>query len=192
MARFLLQNARLAFGGGLWAPYQGEDGKKGSFGCKFIIAKDHPQLAELKKLCIEVAKAEWPDKYAEIVKALQAQDKLPYHDGDLKADEWEGFGGNLYISANSKGRPTAFDAERHATTEEDGVIYSGCYVHASLDIWAQDNPGNKGGKRINAGLAGVMYAAPGDAFTGGGRSADESDFDEIAAPATGESDDLLS
>jgi Protein of unknown function (DUF2815) len=190
MARFMWKNARLAFGQGLWTPYQGEDGKKGSFGAKFIFEKVDLQLPELKKVCVQVAKETWGDKYADVLKSLQAQDRLPYHDGDLKT-EWEGFEGMMYISANSKGRPSAFGPDKAAVTEEDGVIYSGCRVNVSLDIWAQDNSGAKGGKRINAGLRGVQFNGPGEAFTGGGSAADESDFDEIAAPAESATDSLL-
>lgn len=180
--RFRMDNVRLGFGAGLFEPYQDDTGKKGSFGCKLIFTKDHPQFKQLKDACIAVAREAWGDKYVETVKALLAQDRLPYHDGDLKA-EWEGFPGNMYVSANSKIRPSVFGPDKSPVAESDGVVYSGCWGNASLEIWAQDNPGNKGGKRINAQLRGFQKSRDDDAFTGGGSAADESDFDEIAAPA---------
>ena len=59
-------------------------------------------------------------------------------------------------------------------TADDGIVYSGCYVNASIDIYAFDNVG----KGNSAGLRGVQFLRKGDAF-GGGAAADESEFDEI-------------
>lgn len=33
--------------------------------------------------------------------------------------------------------------------EADGLVYSGCYVNARIELWAQDNAN---GKRVNAKL----------------------------------------
>ncbi|MNP74169.1 hypothetical protein D3C76_1710040 [compost metagenome] len=54
-----------------------------------------------------------------------------------------------------------------------------------VDIWAQDN---SYGKRINAQLQGIQFVKDGEAFSGGGTSADASDFEEIADGA--DADDL--
>jgi len=100
------------------------------------------------------------------------------HDGDAKA-EYEGFEGNKFVSARAKVRPTVFDQQRQELSEADGKPYSGCYVNASIELWAQDN---SFGKRINAQLRGVQFLRDGDAFAGGSRPADADEFDEIAAP----------
>jgi hypothetical protein len=122
-------------------------------------------------------------KGAVVFKVLEAADKLCLHDGDAKA-EYEGFKGNKFVSSRGKVRPSVFDGQRQELTEADGKPYSGCYVNASLEIWAQDN---SYGKRLNAQLRGVQFFRDGDAFAGGGQPADADEFDDIAAP---EADDL--
>jgi hypothetical protein len=60
-----------------------------------------------------------------------------------------------------------------------GKVYSGCYVNASIELWAQDN---KFGKRINATLMGVQFLRDGARLVGGGvASAD--DFEAIPEAA---------
>ena len=63
--------------------------------------------------------------------------------------------------------------------EIERLIYSGCYVHASVDIWPQDN---KWGQRINCTLRGVMFANDGENF-GGGSTASASEFADFAIDA---------
>ena len=50
--RFLLKDVRLAFGQGLWRkskpPKAGPDAKE-KFRVTLLLAKDHPQLAEVRK-----------------------------------------------------------------------------------------------------------------------------------------------
>jgi hypothetical protein len=70
--------------------------------------------------------------------------------------------------------------------KDTGVIYSGCFVNAQIDIWAQDNGF---GKRINCTLAGVQFAADGDAF-GGGRPASADDFDDLGDLGGADADDF--
>jgi hypothetical protein len=60
-----------------------------------------------------------------------------------------------------------------------GKPYSGCYVNAVIELWAQDN---KFGKRINASLMGVQFLRDGQRLSGGGvASAD--DFQAIPEAA---------
>jgi hypothetical protein len=167
--RFKLVDARLAFPN-LWTPY------KESFGARFIIPPDHKQIADIKAAMLAVAKEKFGDKAGSIYKALEAADKLALHKGDAKS-EYEGFEGNLFVAANSKVRPSVFDQLRNELTQADGKPYSGCFVNASLEFWAQDH--KEHGKRINAQLRGVQFVRDGDAFAGGGKPADADEFDEI-------------
>jgi len=66
--------------------------------------------------------------------------------------------------------------DKSPVVEADGVIYSGCYVNAIIDLWAQDN---QFGKRINATLLGVQFAYDGDAFASGGSGVSVDDFDDL-------------
>lgn len=67
-------------------------------------------------------------------------------------------------------------------------LYSGCYVHAVVDVWAQDNDN---GKRINCQLLGVQFAGDGDAFTTGAVG-ETDDFDDLSVEeAAGSDEDSL-
>lgn len=172
--RILLRDVRLAFPN-LWKAAAPASGGEEAFSASFLLPPDHPQLAELKKGLRELAKSKWGPKGDAVLKALESSDKTCLHNGDSKSD-YDGFDGMLYVSARSKVRPSTWDGQRNETTQADGLIYSGCYVNASLELWAQDN---SYGKRVNAQLRGVQFLRKGDAFSGGGSAADADEFDEI-------------
>jgi Protein of unknown function (DUF2815) len=175
--RILLRDVRLAFPS-LWKATAPKTGGEAAFSASFLIPKTHKQIAELKTAFKTLAKEKWGAKADAVLKALEAADKVCLHDGDSKAD-YEGFEGNLYVSARAKVRPSVFDQQRQELSEADGKPYSGCYVNASLELWPQDNGF---GKRINAQLRGVQFLRDGDAFAGGSRPADADEFDEISVP----------
>jgi hypothetical protein len=180
--KILLKDVRLAFPN-IWKASAPKGGGEVAFSASFLIPKDHKQLPEIKKAMLALAKEKWGAKGDSVYKALDAADKLALHDGDAKA-EYEGFEGNLFVSSRSRVRPSVFDQQRQELTEADGKPYSGCYVNASIELWAQDN---SYGKRVNAQLRGVQFLRDGDAFAGGGKAADAEDFDEIG---TADEDDL--
>ena len=68
------------------------------------------------------------------------------------------------------------DVDKTPLVAENGKPYSGCFVNASLELWAQDN---NYGKRVNATLMGVQFYKDGDSFSGGG-VASEDDFDDLS------------
>ena len=74
---------------------------------------------------------------------------------------------------------------------EDGRPYGGCYVNATVRLWAQDGVKNpKWGKRVNAQLRAVQFWAEGEPF--GESSVDAADeFDEGEDEAPASADDLL-
>jgi Protein of unknown function (DUF2815) len=182
--KILLRDVRLAFPN-LWKASAPKGGGEEAFSASFLLPATHKQLPEIKKALAAVAAEKWGAKGTSVYKALEAGDKLCLHDGDGKAD-YEGFEGNLYVSTRSKVRPSVFDGQRQELSEADGKPYSGCFVNASIELWAQDNAY---GKRINAQLRGVQFLRDGDAFAGGGKAADADEFDDIAAPDEG-GDDL--
>jgi hypothetical protein len=91
----------------------------------------------------------------------------------------------MFVSSRNKTRPLVIDRDKSPLTAQDGRPYAGCFVHASIELWAQDNAY---GKRINASLRGVQFFKDGDAFAGGGAASDD-EFDDIAEGAT--ADDLV-
>ena len=100
--------------------------------------------------------------------------KLCLRDGDEV--EYDGYAGHMTLKASTKKRPLVLNKDKSPLTEEDGVVYSGCYVNAIIDLWAQNN---QFGKRINATLLGVQFAADGEAFSSGGSTASADDFDDL-------------
>jgi hypothetical protein len=182
--KILLRDVRLAFPN-LWKATAPKGGGEAAFSASFLMSPKHPQVAELKKAMLALAKEKWGAKADATYKALEASDKLALHNGDNKSEE-EGFTGNLFVSTRSRVRPSVFDGQRQELTQADGKPYSGCFVNASIELWAQDNTY---GKRINAQLRGVQFLRDGDAFAGGGKPADADEFDEIGAPDEA-SDDL--
>lgn len=193
--RFHVNDARLAF------PNLSKGGKFG-FGARLIIPPDHKQvlnpasrkfLADLKiavpadlkakvntlKVFRAIAEAKaalkWGDKSKAVVKGLEAQDRLFYHNGNTKA-ELDGFEGNFFVACGSKGPIAIFLADTSEGTDKDA--YSGCYVNGIIDVWAQDNA--DGGKRLNASLYGVQKVRDGDAFSAGAPAASSDEFDDIS------------
>lgn len=150
------------------------------FSASLLLDKNDPQIQAIEKAIEEVAKAKWGDKAAATLKQLRASDRTALHDGDVK-EQYDGFAGNMYISAANSTRPLVIDRDTTPLAEEDGKPYAGCYVNASIELWAQDN---KYGKRINASLAGVQFLKDGDAFTGGG-AASVDEFEDLSTEDDG-------
>lgn len=77
----------------------------------------------------------------------------------------DGYKDMVVIRASSANRPVVVSKSKQPLVEGDkGTPYAGCRVNAIISLWAQNNPGPKGGKRINANLLAVQFAADGDAF----------------------------
>lgn len=172
-----LSNVRLAFPLLFEAKTVNGEGKP-AFSASFLIDPADPQTKALHAAIEAVAKEKWGAKADAILKQMRAQDKVCLHDGDLKSN-YDGFPGNLYVSSRSITRPLVIDKDKTPLSESDGRPYAGCYVNASVELWAQDN---NYGKRVNASLRGVQFYRDGDAFAGGG-AASEDEFDDIAEGA---------
>lgn len=178
-----LANVRLAFPQLFEAKTVNGEGEP-AFSATFLLGADHPAVAALRAAFETVGKDKWGAKWATVKKEIEAKDRLALHDGDTKAD-YAGFEGNFFVSARNKTRPLVIDRDKSPLTAADGRPYAGCYVHASIELWCQDNAY---GKRINASLRGVQFYKDGDAFAGGG-AASEDEFDDIEDGAT--ADDLV-
>lgn len=178
-----LQNVRLAFPQLFEAKTVNGEGEP-AFSATFLMEPNHPAVAELRAAFEKVGKEKWGAKWPNVKKEIEAKDRLALHDGDTKAD-YAGFEGNFFVSSRNKTRPLVIDRDKSPLTAADGKPYAGCYVHASIELWCQDNAY---GKRINASLRGVQFYKDGDAFAGGG-AASEDEFDDIEDGAL--ADDLV-
>jgi ssDNA-binding protein len=185
MTKVVLKDVRLAFAQ-IWEAKAFEEGKPPRFNASFLFPPDHPAKAIVQKAIQEVAAEKWQGKAAAVLQSLKGNpNKFCFHNGDSK-EAYEGFPGNLYIRAGNKVRPTIKDRDGQTPlTQADGRPYSGCYVNAILEIWAQDN---KWGKGVQCDLLGIQFVRDGDAFSGGG-VASEGDFEDLSdgadAPAMG-------
>lgn len=170
-----LKDVRLAFTQNLFVAgaYKNEPGKKKKFSAKFLIAKNHPQILEVKNEIVRLATEEWKDKAESVIKMLKAENKIALMDGDLK--DYDGYKDHFYISASNETKPLYLDRAKNKVEESDGKLYSGCYVIAHISFWTQNNTF---GKRINANLLGVQLYRDGEAFSGGG-TASVDEFENV-------------
>ena len=160
--RITIKKARIAFCQNLFKAGVVNAGDTPKFSSCFILEKDDPQIKMINEAIVKTAKEKWKEDADKILKAAKNKDYLCLHDGDDKA-QYEGFEGNVYISASSYKKPVVRNTDGTPLSEEQGVLYAGCYVHAIVDVWAMDN---KYGKKINAELKAVVYHSEGDAFCG--------------------------
>ena len=186
MVKVKLENVRVAFADGLFNAKVPKGGGTAAFSCNFLFPPGHPAEAAVNAGVVAAAKAckKWkPEQVKGILTQLKATDRLCIHDGDLKPD-YEGFPGNWNVAARNKKRPLLMKANKEPLTESDGILYSGCYVNAIIDVWAQDNAF---GKRINATVAAVQFLRKGDAFGGGTVVIEDDDFGDVSDVGTDES-----
>jgi len=188
-----LASVRIAFPK-LFVPEQVNGEGKTKYGACFAIVPGSPNAKALAAGIREVAKAKWGDKAPGIFKVLTEQERLCYQEKDktnTDGEVFDGFEGLHFLNTSSDARPLVIDRDKTPLTERDGRPYAGCYVMASIELWAQDN---KHGKRINATLRGVQFDKDGDAFTGG-RLATTDEFDDLGEGVDADSfetaDDLM-
>lgn len=169
--KLMLNNVRLAFPQ-LFKPTTVNGEGEPAYSASLILPPNHPQAEAIREAQEKVGSEKWGAKWAAVKKELTAKDRFALHDGDSKT-QYDGFEGNLFVATRAKqsARPTVIDRNKTPLTEADGRPYAGCYVNASIELWAQDNAY---GKRINAQLRGVQFYRDGDSFAGGApASADE-------------------
>lgn len=184
--RVTIKDVRIAYAQGVFQARAAKPGDKEKFGAAFLFEPGHPVVKLLAEAVGAAAKAKWADKANDMLKQLKAGDRLPVHSGDAKASS-AGYAGMLYMNAGNALRPLVIDSNNAPLTEADGRPYSGCYVNAIVEIWAQDN---QHGKRVNASLLGVQFARDGERFAGGSVATTD-DFEPIpqSAQSSGEPED---
>lgn len=150
-----LQNVRLSFPQ-LFVAKAVNNGEP-KYGASFLLQKegDAAQIDAIRKAMVTVAVEKW-GSVDKIPKGL----KKCLHEGSEK--DYDGYSDtNMFLSTTATVRPSVIDRNRTPLTADDGKPYAGCYVNAVVRLWVQDN---QFGKRINAQLQGVQFAAEGEAF----------------------------
>lgn len=185
-----LKNVRLSFAR-LFVPKAFREGQKARYEASFLLdpsnEEHQEQIETLQRAALGVIKAKHNGK---VPKALDLC--FGYADGDPikvgpnkytnKPKEYDGYEGMLAVSSANTTQPKVVGRKRdpdtgkfEVVTEESGEVYSGCYVNATISLWAQDN---EFGKRVNANLRAVQYVSKGDAFGVAPVDADD-EFDEV-------------
>lgn len=168
----MLKKVRIAFPQVFEAKQVNGEGTP-AFSASFIFDKKHHANKDIANAIEKVGNEKWGAKWPAVKKQLKG---VCLQDGDSKA-EYEGYEGNMFVSARNTKRPLVIDGDKTPLTEGDGKPYAGCYVNAQIEVWAQDN---NWGKRINAQLKAVQFHSDGDAFSAGGAPADVDAFDDLS------------
>ena len=172
--RIKLENVRLSYPNLFNA--KAMEGGKPKFSASFLIPKKtHGALIKRIEQAIERAML---DKF---------QKKVPLkhvclRDGNDKEDK-EGYGDEvMYLVAKSDSRPAVVDQQVNPVVEADGKIYGGCFVNATIEVFAYTHP--TGGKGVSAQLRAVQFVKDGPSFGAGPVNA-EDEFEPVADDVSG-------
>lgn len=176
--KIMLRNVRLSYEH-IFKASAFDDGQEAKYSATFIIPKDHPDLPAVKKAYFEAGQESFPSDFTGgswprgFTCSLKDADKDTNSTGEVLAEKNPAYKGCYIIEANSTRRPVVVDRLKAAITEEDGIVYSGCYVNASLA--AAGYTFGKMKKGVKCYLNGVQFVKDGERF---GTDA-SSDFDAL-------------
>ena len=167
--RIKLENVRLSYPQLFTA--KAMEGSKPKFSAVFLMQKkEHAGLIKRLEQMIERAML---DKFKKKVTLKN----VCLHDGNDKEDK-AGYGDEvMYLTAKSDTRPAVVDQKVVTVTEEDGKVYAGCYVNATVEIFAYEHP--TGGKGVSAQLRAVQFVRDGESFGAGPVNASD-EFEPVA------------
>lgn len=183
-----LRNVRLSFPV-LWEAEAFQEGQKKRYSAAFLIQPGSESDKAVQAAIQSVATEAWKDKAKPMLESFRGnRNKYCYTRGDL--NNYDGYAGMLVLATHryeDQGRVLVIDRNKSPLSAKDGKPYAGCYVNATVDVWAQT--GQYTGVRCT--LLGVQFAGDGDAFAAG-KPASLDDFDDLsegageaAAPAGG-------
>jgi hypothetical protein len=188
----MLRNVRLSYEH-IFTPSALDDSQEPKYSATFIIPKDHQDLPVLRRALFEAGAEKfptafngkaWPTGYTN---ALKDGDKDVNGNGEILAENNPEYAG-CYVfkaSAAASRRPITIGRKKEAITEADGIIYSGCYVNASVAVAGYEFGKIK--KGVTAYLNGVQFVADGERFGSDAMS----DFDELDAADAGDGYDFI-
>lgn len=156
-----LNNVRLSFPALFTAKSVGDGDPK--FGANFILdRKIHATLiAKLEKAIERTAL----DKFKKKVN-LSPRNKCLHDGNEDSVAEKDGYGDDvMYIRASTDRRPAVVDRDLTPLAEQDSKPYAGCYVNATIRLYAWEH--KTGGRGVSAGLRAVQFVKDGEAFGAG-------------------------
>ena len=166
--KIMLRNVRLSYEH-IFKPTAFEDGGDPKYSATAIIPKDHPDLPAVKKAFFEAGQESFPSDFGKggawpkgYTCSLKDADTATDSMGEILAEKNSAYKGCYILEANSSKRPVAVNRNKAAVAEEDGIIYSGCYVNLSLA--AAGYTFGKVKKGVKAYLNGVQFVKDGERF----------------------------
>ena len=160
---FILKDVTLSLAS-LFRPYINRENvnSKPNYHADLILARTHPQFAEVQERIREAAKKRWGAEWEAVLTQLSAQDRIPVHRGEIGRPGKPEYSGMVFISANSKNQPQIIVSENgkniviNDNPAHPFAPYSGCKVNAHIDIWGLvARPGQPA--RICSGLLGIQF-----------------------------------
>lgn len=164
-----LTNVRLSYPQ-LFVPKPPEEGKEPVYSATFLLnKKEHaPLIAEIEKLTERVALDEFKKK----VKL----NRVPLRDGNEK-EGTDGYGDEvMFVGARNAKRPVVVDRDLTPLTADDSKPYAGCFVNATVRLFAFDH--KTGGKGVSMSLRAVQFVKDGESFGAGPVDA-EQEFEKM-------------
>ncbi len=175
ISKVKLTNVRLSYPH-LFTPAKAlEAGKEEKYQATFILNREEHKalIAKIEALTERLAL----DKFKRKVPLKHK----PLRDGNEV--EKEGYGDEvMFIRSSSDKRPVVVDRDLTPLTKDDPKPYGGCFVNASVRLFAYEHP--TGGRGVSVGLLAVQFVKDGESF-GAGPVKAEDEFDAI-----GEDEDL--
>lgn len=168
-----LNNVRLSYPN-LFVATSMEEGKKPTFSASLLLnKKQHAALIkEIETVTARVALDEFKKKVV-----LKRQ---PLRDGNEK-DGKDGYGDEvMFVNAKNEKRPVVVDRDLTPLTAEDSKPYAGCYVNATIRLFAYDH--KTGGKGVSASLRAIQFYKDGESFGAGPVDAEE-EFEKVSNEA---------
>lgn len=181
MAIVKLQNVRLAFPT-LFKPEAIGNSETKYYSAAFPVEPGSANHEALEAAIEEAAKAKWAAKAPNILKNIREKGDIGYKHRALTDGEgnvYDGFQGMYSVNATrreDKGLPLVVNRDGTPLNQSSGKPYGGCYVNATVEVWAQDN---QYGKKLNVQLRGVQFVKDGEAFGGGAPLDPNNEFDAL-------------
>jgi len=169
--KIALNNVRLSFPR-LFKAKSFQEGQEPRFEAAFLLDPSNKDHAKTIKLIESTAKELLTEHFG---KTVPKGVKNCFGLSEDAGKEYDGYADMFFITSSNRQRPVVVNRDRTPVTEEDGVIYAGCYVNANVTLWVQDN---QFGKRVNANLRSVQFVKDGEAFGVEPVVADE-EFEEL-------------
>ena len=156
--KFTLKNVRLVYAPGLFEKSAMNEGDEEKYSTKFMLdpKKNRRNLEDLEDLIDDLKE----EGFGTVdVKGLRSCCLI---DGDELENEQ--YHDHMVVSCSSKRRPVVVDENNEPVDAEDDLIYSGCYVDATVNVWILNH--KKFGKRVCAMLRAVRFVKDGDSLSG--------------------------